>query len=353
MKKNVTGIKRYVEQSLIDYNDDIFEKAEHTSTTLMDKSIIGGVYTLNAKDEFYVKVKNTNTTMAGAIFNTIVPTSKKERIVVDCGGIVKNNSWAKVDATYSAHNEPPSAPIIKFNGKQISNEDTINWTSSDTIAAESVAYNSSNNSSNEIDYYRWALYKKNGDTYNDNIFIGTGSGEKDSESQYPISPKWGPGEYKFIVYSVDKNGIRSNDTIIYFTQAGDTTIPASPVIYYKKSSSKINLNNARVNWDMLDTNSNKTISAESTVDTSENPSNKIESYEWKLYKFNSSSNSYNLVYSKTTTDKYLPHPYNDGKWDMNFTEIKYKLTLKVTDIKGKSNSNEVYFIQNFANLNLT
>lgn len=323
----------------------------------MDKSIIGGVYTLNAKDEFYVKVKNSNTTMAGAIFNTIVPTSKKERIVVDCGGIVKNNSWAKVDATYSAHNEPPSAPVIFITTdsvkKQLSNEDTINWKSSDKITAESVAYNSSNNASNEIDYYRWALFKKSGDTYNINIFAGTGNGEKDSVSPYPTSSNWGPGEYKFVVYSVDKNGIRSDDTVIYFTQAGDTTIPTSPVIYYKKSSNKINLNTARVNWNWTNIDSDKTISAESTVDTSENPSNKIESYEWKLYKRYNSSEPYTEVYNITTTDKYLPHPYDDGKWDTSRTVIDYKLTLKVTDSNGKSNLTEVYFTQDFSNINLT
>lgn len=38
--------------------------------------------------------------MAGAIFNTIVPSSKKDRIVVNYGGIIKNQAWAKVDATY-------------------------------------------------------------------------------------------------------------------------------------------------------------------------------------------------------------------------------------------------------------
>ena len=67
----------YIEQSFIDYNDDIF------------------------------KVKNTNTTMAGAIFDAIIPTAKKERIIADCGGIVRNNSWAKVDAEYEAVSELP------------------------------------------------------------------------------------------------------------------------------------------------------------------------------------------------------------------------------------------------------
>ncbi len=98
----------YIEQSFIDYNDDIFKDANINPLNPQEKkSIIGGIYTLNEKDEFYVKVKNTNTTMAGAIFDAIIPTAKKERIIADCGGIVRNNSWAKVDAEYEAVSELP------------------------------------------------------------------------------------------------------------------------------------------------------------------------------------------------------------------------------------------------------
>ena len=67
---------------------------------MTNKQIKGGIYTLEVGDQFYVKLKNSSTTMAGAIFNSIISTSSTERIVVNYGGIVKNNSWKKVDANY-------------------------------------------------------------------------------------------------------------------------------------------------------------------------------------------------------------------------------------------------------------
>lgn len=118
----------YTEQSYIDYNDDIFNAIETTSSSdLMKKSLKNNIYLLNPKDEIYVKVKNSNTTMAGSLFNTIIPASKKERIQVYYGGIIKNNAWKSVDATYTGHNLAPSSPSITLNNssntdiKKISN----------------------------------------------------------------------------------------------------------------------------------------------------------------------------------------------------------------------------------------
>lgn len=56
---------------------------------MTNKQIKGGIYTLEVGDQFYVKLKNSSTTMAGAIFNAIISTSSTERIVVNYGGIVK------------------------------------------------------------------------------------------------------------------------------------------------------------------------------------------------------------------------------------------------------------------------
>lgn len=91
----------YIEQYEIDYNDDILSiDTTNNKANLNNKQIKGGIYTLEVGDQFYVKLKNSSTTMAGAIFNSIISTSSTERIVVNYGGIVKNNSWKKVDANY-------------------------------------------------------------------------------------------------------------------------------------------------------------------------------------------------------------------------------------------------------------
>lgn len=91
----------YIEQYEIDYNDDILSiDPTKNNANLTNKQIKGGIYTLEVGDQFYVKLKNSSTTMAGAIFNSIISTSSTERIVVNYGGIVKNNSWKKVDANY-------------------------------------------------------------------------------------------------------------------------------------------------------------------------------------------------------------------------------------------------------------
>ena len=100
-QNNAKGYKDYIEQYEIDYNDDILSiDPTKNNASLTNKQIKGGIYTLEVGDQFYVKLKNSSTTMAGAIFNSIISTSSTERIVVNYGGIVKSNSWKKVDANY-------------------------------------------------------------------------------------------------------------------------------------------------------------------------------------------------------------------------------------------------------------
>ena len=100
---------QFIERASIDYNDQIFETLSDDSSdskdkvkTLSTKTIKNNIYKFDEGDEFYIKVKNSSTTMAGAIFNAIFTTSSKDRIVVNYGGIIKNNSWAKIDATYNS-----------------------------------------------------------------------------------------------------------------------------------------------------------------------------------------------------------------------------------------------------------
>lgn len=118
----------YIEQSYIDYTDDIFEAINpDNSSNLMDRTLKNNIYYFNPKDEIYVKVKNSNTTMAGALFNAIIPTSSKTRIEVNYGGIIKNNAWRTVDATFTGQFLVPSAPILyvgDINRKKITTDYT-------------------------------------------------------------------------------------------------------------------------------------------------------------------------------------------------------------------------------------
>lgn len=110
---DATTANTYIEQSYIDYTDDIFESITNTTdSNLMKKSLKNNIYLLNPKDEIYVKVKNSNTTMAGALFNAIIPASKKTRIEVNYGGIIKNNAWKDIDARYTGHHLSPGIPSI-------------------------------------------------------------------------------------------------------------------------------------------------------------------------------------------------------------------------------------------------
>ncbi len=132
-QNNAKGYKDYIEQYEIDYNDDILSiDPTKNNANLTNKQIKGGIYTLEVGDQFYVKLKNSSTTMAGAIFNAIISTSSTERIVVNYGGIVKNNSWKKVDAnyfteiskintykiTYHANSQGGSGAYYNIGGKQ-------------------------------------------------------------------------------------------------------------------------------------------------------------------------------------------------------------------------------------------
>ncbi len=120
-----TSANEYIEQYVIDYNDQIFEDLTTTTanvTSLDHKTLKTGTYLLNEGDQFYIKLKNSNKTMAGAIFNTIVPTSKTDRIAVNYGGIVKNNAWQEVASVYLGYdansNKPQiiTTPTIQNNG---------------------------------------------------------------------------------------------------------------------------------------------------------------------------------------------------------------------------------------------
>lgn len=207
----------YSEQSYIDYIDDIFNKINDTSGTvdanLMARSLKNNIYTLNQKDEFYVKVKNSNKTMAGALFNIIIPTSDKTRIEVNYGGIVKNNAWAKVDATYIGHKQAPSKPklyLSKADGsdsREITNDSGVyEILKTDivdngyVIRAESAAFEG-----NTITNYFWKITNTNTLESFERKF----SDPKLTDTGYTLNDI-----YRLEVYVVDNQSYKSESTQI-------------------------------------------------------------------------------------------------------------------------------------------
>lgn len=117
--EDVNNPGQFLEQFKIDYNDDIL-KVINTGTTNISGTVLkDNAYLLKQDDQIYIKLKNSTTTMAGAVFNAIIPTAKKERIVVNYGGVVKNSSWDKVESTIHSFTTKPSAPIVTRNGTTI------------------------------------------------------------------------------------------------------------------------------------------------------------------------------------------------------------------------------------------
>ena len=176
----------------------------------MDKQLKNNIYLMNENDEIYVKVKNSNTTLAGSLFNSIIVTSSKTRIEVNYGGIIKNNSWAKIDATYKGHIQAPGAPRITVGGEGVTGNSiqiSYNKFIDTDIEATSVAFNNQDtNIPNEIEKYIWSI---------------TDNSTKESYD-YNTSNKLEKKEdffkdgntYKIEVYSVDKLGYRSDSTTI-------------------------------------------------------------------------------------------------------------------------------------------
>lgn len=198
----------YVEQSYIDYNDDIFNSLEK-SNGVMDKQLKNNIYLMNENDEIYVKVKNSNTTLAGSLFNSIIVTSSKTRIEVNYGGIIKNNSWAKVDATYKGHIQAPGAPMVNVGEEEVESGNKIQisynqFIDVDITAKAEAFQNQDTNVTNEIVKYIWSITDNN----------------TKEKYDYNISNKLEKGffkdgnTYEIEVYAVDKLGYRSDSTTI-------------------------------------------------------------------------------------------------------------------------------------------
>lgn len=133
-----TSTDSYTNEDYIDYSDDIFSSIENsTSSNTMARTLKDNIYKLNQKDEIYVKVKNSNITMAGALFNALISTSKKNRIEVNYGGIVKNNAWEKVNAKYNKYDKAPNKPKLYLDNNVLENTNVLpisNISSNDIIS---------------------------------------------------------------------------------------------------------------------------------------------------------------------------------------------------------------------------
>ena len=188
----------YNEQYLIDYNDQIFSAdGNKIKTNLNEKTIKDNAYYFNEGDQFYVKLKNSNTTMAGAIFNTIVPSSKKDRIVVNYGGIIKNQAWAKVDATYKDIYIKSNMPTVTSNPESVLKDQQINPGTKITFTAESF----SSNWWGAIKKFRW-IFKKDGVEA-----INTETNANNGKSEYEFTPE--EGTWTIEVYAINMEGAQS------------------------------------------------------------------------------------------------------------------------------------------------
>lgn len=211
----INGEDKYTEQSYIDYNDDIFDTI--SKGALMAKTLKNNIYSLNAKDEIYVRVKNSNTTLAGSLFNSIIPTSSKTRIDVSYGGLIKNNSWAKVDATYTGHYQAPSAPLVYLNGVLIEDGDTclISEIKNAEIKLASTAFQNDKSSNNtiakyEVKYESYVAGSTNNRTGNITI-------KNNQPSKKLNTELFDKGTLTIECYAVDGLGYKSDTTKIKIT----------------------------------------------------------------------------------------------------------------------------------------
>lgn len=103
---NPDGSSDYIEQYKSYYNKDIFDDDSGKTSTVIskDNSLKNDAFFLDEGDKFFVKVKNTNTTMASALLSAIVSSVPREKINISYGATIKNNNWqnASVSQLYQS-----------------------------------------------------------------------------------------------------------------------------------------------------------------------------------------------------------------------------------------------------------
>ena len=205
----------YDEQYKIDYNKDIFDTNEEAMDVMSANIVKDDAYYLDEGDQFYVKMNNSNTTMAGAIFNTIVPTASKERISVNYGGVVKNQAWAKVDAKYydiaGIVSNSPNVFLEKVSGiipadKNISSSGLKLFPNNSNYVTNVVfSAKGPENSSwwNKVTSYTWTL-------------DGGSSINKSVDDTYTI-PSLSEGDHTLTVVGNDEAGNKTDEKTIQIT----------------------------------------------------------------------------------------------------------------------------------------
>lgn len=138
--------------------------------------------------------------MAGAIFNTIVPSSKKDRIVVNYGGIIKNQAWAKVDATYRDLYINSNIPEVTSNPESVLTDQQINPGSPITFTAESNA----SNWWGAIKSFRWVFKNSEDASKNRDETVPISDLNK---STYTFTPT--EGTWTMEVYAINKDNVMS------------------------------------------------------------------------------------------------------------------------------------------------
>ena len=91
--------QKYIEQYKSYYNKDIFNDETGNISTIatQDNTLKNGAFFFDVGDKFYVRIKNTNTTMASALLGAIVPGATNDKINISYGSTIKNNTWENTD----------------------------------------------------------------------------------------------------------------------------------------------------------------------------------------------------------------------------------------------------------------
>lgn len=89
------GEETYIEQFKSYYNKDIFNDATGQTSNLItkDNSLKNDVFFLDVGDKIFVKIRNTNSTMASSILSALVSSVPSEKINIVYGSTIKNNTW--------------------------------------------------------------------------------------------------------------------------------------------------------------------------------------------------------------------------------------------------------------------
>ena len=89
-----TGEETYIEQFKSYYNKDIFnDDTGKTSMVISKDNTLRNDAFFDVGDKFYVKIKNTNTTMASSLLSAIISKMPDEKINISYGATIKNNNW--------------------------------------------------------------------------------------------------------------------------------------------------------------------------------------------------------------------------------------------------------------------